>query len=233
MRKRFPQVCSIGLFLWLLTAQPTWAQQPDLARVLAQMDRAAANFHSAQANFIWDQYEKVVDDHDIQKGTVYFRRTGNELQMAADISDPKSPRYVLYSGGKVQVFQPAIDRVTQYSTGKDKAAFESLLVLGFGGSGQDLEKAFDVTYAGSEKLNGADTEKLDLVPKSEKVRNTFNRIELWIDLARGVSVQQQFFTSSGDYRLAKYSDIRLNEKIPDSTFKLKTNNKTQVVSPQG
>ena len=38
---------------------------------------------------------------------------------------------------------------------------------------------------------------------------------------------------SGDYRLAKYSNIKMNEKIPDSTFRLKTTSKTRVVSPQG
>ena len=45
--------------------------------------------------------------------------------------------------------------------------------------------------------------------------------------------QQFFFGNSGDYRLAKYSDIKMNEKIPDSVFKLKTTGKTKFISPQG
>jgi hypothetical protein len=47
-------------------------------------------------------------------------------------------------------------------------------------------------------------------------------------------VRQQLFQKSGDYRLAIYSDIRLNEKIPEAVFKLKTNSKTtfQTVSPR-
>jgi outer membrane lipoprotein-sorting protein len=78
-----------------------------------------------------------------------------------------------------------------------------------------------------------ETAKLDLVPKSDKLRNTFSHIVLWIDPARGISVQQQFFEPSGDFRLAKYSDIQLNQKIPDQVFRLKTTSKTKVVSPQG
>ena len=58
----------------------------------------------------------------------------------------------------------------------------------------------------------------ELVPKSEKVRNTFDHIWLWIDPSRGVSVQQQLFEPSGDYRLAKYSDIQLQSE--DSRFRL-------------
>ena len=94
-------------------------------------------------------------------------------------------------------------------------------------------KSFEVKYIGPEKLDGMDTAKLELVPKSVKGRNMFDHIWLWIDLSRGVSVQQQLFEPSGDYRLAKYSDIQLNQKIPDSVFKLKTTGKTKFVSPQG
>ena len=102
-----------------------------------------------------------------------------------------------------------------------------------GGGGHDMLKSFDVKYLGTEKLGDVDTVKLDLVPKSQKVRNTFQHIVLWIDPTRGVSVQQQFFDPSGDYRLAKYTEIELNQKIPDAVFKLKTTGKTKFVRPQG
>jgi outer membrane lipoprotein-sorting protein len=106
-------------------------------------------------------------------------------------------------------------------------------VLGFGGSGHDLLKSFDVKYLGTEKVGEFNSAKLDLTPKSQKVRNTFAHIVLWIDPARGVSLQQQLFEPSGDYRLAKYSTIELNQKISDSVFKIKTTPKTKTVSPQG
>ena len=224
-----------GMWLaWLLLAVTPFRAQTnaDLERVLGQMDNAAAKFRSTEAIFVWNQYAKVVDETDTQKGRIYFRRTGSDTQMAADVMEPDK-KYVVYSEGKVQLYQPKIDQVTVYNTGKDKAAVESFLVLGFGGGGHDLLKSFDVKYVGTETVDGVETAKLDLTPKSEKLRNTFARILLWIDPARGISVQQQFFEPSGDYRLAKYSDIQLNQKIPDQAFKLKTTGKTKVVSPQG
>jgi negative regulator of sigma E activity len=106
-------------------------------------------------------------------------------------------------------------------------------VLGFGGSGQDLAKAFEVTYVGRETIEGVAAAKLQLIPKSEKVRNTYNKILLWIDLDKGISVQQQFFSPQGDYRLTKYQNTDLNgKKIPDEVFKLKTTSKTQTISPK-
>lgn len=217
-----------------LSLQPATAQSGNagLEPVLSQMDKTAASFRTTQASFVSDQYQKVVDEHDLQAGKVYFRRVGDDTQMAADITEPDQ-KYVLYDGSKVQLYQPKIDQVTSYSAGKNRADFESFLVLGFGGGGHDMLKSFDVKYLGTEKLGNIDTAKLDLVPKSQKVRNTFQHIVLWIDPARGVSLQQQFFDPSGDYRLAKYTDIQLNQKIPDAVFKLKTTSKTRFVTPRG
>ena len=208
---------------------------PDAAleKVLGEMDSAAEKFRTTEASVVWDQYQKVVDEHEEQKGKVYFRRSANEIQMVADITEPDQ-KYVLFNGTKIQVYQPKIDQVTVYNTGKNRQEFESFLVLGFGGRGHDLLKSFDVKFLGNEAVEGADTAKLDLVPKVASVRNNVDHIVLWIDPARGISVQQQFFFgSSGDFRLARYSEIKVNEKIPDSVFKLKTTGKTKFISPQG
>jgi outer membrane lipoprotein-sorting protein len=205
------------------------ASSANLEQTLGQMDEAARNFRTIEATFEWDQYQKVVNDTDTEKGKVYYRRQGKDVQMAADITEPK--KYVLFSEGKVSVYEPKIDQITEYNVSRNRSEVESLLILGFGGSGHDLLKAYDVSSLGSEQVGGVNAGKLQLVPRSAKVKNNVERILLWIDPARGISVQQQFFQPGGDYRLAKYSDIRLNQKIPDSAFKLKTTNKTKVLSP--
>ena len=216
----------------LLAATFAVADPPDkLEAVLARMDQTAATFKTAQADFVWDQYQKVVEETDTQSGTIYFRRSGSDLQMAADITKPDQ-KTVLFAKGDVSVYQPRIDQLTKYSAGKNKSDFESFLVLGFGGRGHDLAKTFDVKYLGDETVQGTATSKLELVPKTQKGRNIFAKIVLWIDNARGVSVQQQFFEPSGDYRLAKYTNIKLNDKINDDVFKLKTTPNTKVIQPQ-
>jgi outer membrane lipoprotein-sorting protein len=218
--------CALSLAAW---AQATSAE---LDRVLTQMDTAAKNFRSTEASFVWDQYQRVIDDTDTQKGKIYFRREGSDTQMAAEVTEPDK-KYVLYTGGKVQVYQPKIDQVTEYSAGKNRADIESYLVLGFGGGGHELLKSYEVKYLGKETANGTAAEKLELVPKSARVHGVFARIVLWIDPSRGVSVQQQFFEPTGDYRLTRYSDIQINQKLSDNVFKLKTTGKTRFLSPQG
>ena len=218
---------------WLLTAV-AWPQSESagLEHVLTQMDGVARNFRTTEASVVTDQYQKVVDEVETQKGKIYFRREGGEIQMAADFAEPDK-KYVIYSGGKVQVYQPKIDQVNEYNPGKNRGDVESFLVLGFGGGGHDLLKSYDVKFLGQETANGVAAAKLELIPKSARLRNNIARILLWIDSARGVLVQQQLFEPGGDYRLAKYSDIQINQKLPENAFKLKTTGKTKFISPQG
>src|SRR5258707_11339595 len=157
------------------------ATPPALENVLKKMDTAAANFHTAQADFVWEQYQKVVDETDTQKGTIYYRKAGKDIEMLADIKEPER-KIVLYKDGKLQVYQPKIDQVMVYPAGANRNELESYLVLGFGGSGQDLQKAFDVSYEGEETVNSVTTAKLQLIPKIEKIRNNFSNIFRWIDL---------------------------------------------------
>ncbi len=227
MKKRI--IATLG---WLVLCAAATAQAQDLETVLNSMDKAASGFHTAQADFVADQYQKVVDDHDFQKGTIYFRKQGDSVEMAADFTSPDK-KYVLFSNGLVSYYQPAIDQVTEYSAGKNKADFESFLVLGFGGRGHDLQKSYDVHFGGMEQVQGVNSAKLELTPKSPKVKNMFNLITLWIDPALGVSVQQRFDEPSGDYRLTKYSNVQINKRISNDVFKLKTSGKTKVVKPNG
>jgi outer membrane lipoprotein-sorting protein len=212
--------------LILIAAIYSAAQSPvALDNVLKKMDATAASFQG-------DVYQKVVDETDTQKGTVYYRRAGKEIEMMADIKEPDR-KFVLYKDGKLQVYQPKIEQVMSYPAGGHRNELESYLVLGFGGSGQELKNSFEVSYEGEETVDSIATAKLQLIPKSEKFRNNFLKVFLWIDLARGISIQQKFMQTQGDYRLAKYSGIKIPAKIGNEVFQLKTTSKTKFLSPRG
>ena len=201
-----------------------------LDQVLHSMDENAAKFHSAQADFTWTPYNAVIGDNEApDKGRIYFRRQGNEIDMAA-IIQPPDDRQIIFSGGKVQVFQPKTKILDVYDTSAHKDEAETFLVLGFGSSGQDLRKSFDIKYLGDEKIGNVQTAKLELTPLSDKIKKTFPQIDLWIDPQRGVSLRQKLLQTGGDYRMADYSNIRLNDKVPDSAFKIKSSGPTKTVN---
>lgn len=208
------------------------AEPSGLERVLTQMDAAAKTFHTAQADLTAEQYTKLVDEKDTQKGKVYYERSGNQVSMAADITEPDK-QYAIYANGKAQVYNPKIDQVNEYQPGKSRSQIEAFLLLGFGGGGHSLLSTYHVKYQGSENVGGVNAAKLELTPKSQQLQNNISKILLWVDPPKGIAVQMQLFFPGGDYRLTKYSEIQLNQKLPDNAFKLKTTGKTKFVSPQG
>jgi outer membrane lipoprotein-sorting protein len=206
----------------------------DLQSVLAEMNAKAAGFKSAKADFEWVTYTKAVDIKDTQTGQVYFRRSGSDVDAAVHVSPPGS-KQVVYRDGKVSMYEPKIDQLTEHTVSKNKADIDALMSLGFGGRGDDLLKSFDVKFAGWEIIGKTKTKtaKLELVPKDPELKAKFSRVDMWVDLARDVALQQQwFFEASGDYKLARYTEIKVNNPISDDVFRLKTTKKTTVVHLQ-
>jgi outer membrane lipoprotein-sorting protein len=203
----------------------------DLESVLTQMDKKSGSFKAAQADFQADQYQKVVDETDVQKGQVFFKRSGNGIDASLKITAPAT-RYVVFKAGKLQMYDPKIDQLTERDESKNKSDVEAFMSLGFGGGGHDLLKNYDVKLAGWETVDTVKTARLELVAKSERFRGVYNKVVLWIDLDRDVSLKQQFFEPSGDYRLAHYSNIKVNSRFADDVFKIKTTSHTSVITPQ-
>jgi outer membrane lipoprotein-sorting protein len=204
----------------------------DLEKVLTQMDAAAAKFHSAQSDFQWDQFQRVVSSTDTQTGVIYFLRSGATTRMAADIqtfNGQPSKKFIVFSDGVLQFYQPQIDQMTLFRAGNKQNQYESYLTLGFGGSGSDLRKSWNIAYQGKETIDGVPTAKLDLVSKTESVRNNFSHVTIWIDPIHASSLKQIWFEPSGDSRTVFYRKIQYNKKIPSSVFKIKTTSKTQVI----
>jgi outer membrane lipoprotein-sorting protein len=229
MHSRRKLAIAASLALLLLPVRTAFAAD-DLKEVLHQLDVAAASFHTTAADFEFDSYQTdPVPDKDVQKGTVYYEHIGNSFQMAAHISEvngrPISKIYT-YSDGLLKLFEVSINQVTRIKAGK----FESYLMLGFGASGKDLADKWDITYLGSETLDGVKTDKLELIAKDPAVRKNLPKVTIWVDPVRGVSIKQIFDEGAGQYRVCVYFNFKYNKKLPGDAFKLKTNKETTYIN---
>jgi outer membrane lipoprotein-sorting protein len=197
----------------------------DVQKVLDQLNVASAKFQSAQADFTWDQFQAVVQDHQIQTGTIYLERKKGDTHVAAYIQQENgkdSAKTVTFDGSEARYYVPAIKQVTIIKAGQNKSQWESFLTLGFGGSGKDLAANWKVSLQGTETIDGVQVDKLDLVPIQASVANMFSHVTIWIDPVRGISLKQIFYEGqSGDMRTATYKNIRYNEPIAPSEFQLK------------
>jgi outer membrane lipoprotein-sorting protein len=235
----------LGLGLLLGFAVAAGAQQPGLDAVLKQMDAASAGFKSEQASFRWEIYEKVVRETTWQCGTIYFERKGGATEMGLKVAPSATStcsgeaaaaangtRTISYKSGELQMFEPGTNHLTIFHAGNNQAQYESFLTLGSGGSGHDLSKVWNITDQGTETISDGtksyNVVKLDLVAKDPANRNMFSHITIWVDPTLGISLKQQFFTPSGDYRTTYFDHIRYNQKLNEGAFAIKTNKDTQV-----
>lgn len=193
-------------------AQSNWT----LASVLHQLDREAGGFRSMTADIARTKVTVVVNDHSTETGKILVRR---DDKMRIDLTSP-DPRTILRDGDHLYLYNPRIRRVEEYDLGKHRGLVDQLLLLGFGTSGEALEKGYLVTLKGEEALDGEKTIRLELTPKSNQVRNQIDRIELWVDEGTWMPVRQVFYeTGTGDYFVMRYTHIVRNIRIPDARFK--------------
>ena len=208
---------SLCALLFSCFAANAQAKPDHLKSVLAQMDAGSRNFHSAEASILKQQYEKIVHDTTTESGMIFFLRNAGSMQVGARF-DPPNAQTLEFKNGVFRLYSAGTNHLDVYpTTGAKKAQAETYLTLGFGGSGSDLERAWTITDQGAEKLSdggsAVEVEKLDLVSHDPVVRGSFTHITIWIDLARDITLKQQFFTPSGDTQTAIYTNIRLNQKI--------------------
>lgn len=184
--------------------------------VLAMMDKSARDFHSLTADIEHIKYTAVVKDTSTETGHIFVRR---DDKMRIEILKPDS-RTILRTGDSLFVYTPKINRVEEYNLGKNRSMIDQYVRLGFGTRSEDLKKSYLVTYLGEEELDHKKTAMLELTPKSDQVRSQITKIQMWIDEASWLPIQQKFFEAgSGDYVLFHYTSVMKNLKIGDPKFK--------------
>ncbi len=180
------------------------------------MDNSAKDFRSLTAEIEHVKYTAVVKDTSIETGLIYVRK---DDKLRIDFLKP-DPRTILRNGDNLYIYTPKIGRVEEFNIGKNRAMADQYLVLGFGTKSDSLRKNYAVKFLGEEDLDGRKMALLELIPKAEEVHKQIEKIEMWVDEASWMPMQQKFFeTGSGDYFMSRYKAVMKNLKIGDSKFK--------------
>ena len=196
--------------------------------VLAMMDRSAEDFHSLTAALDHVKYTAVVKDTSTESGEIYVRK---DSKLRIDFISP-DPRTIIRNGDNLYIYTPKINRVEEFNIGKNRALADQYLALGFGTRTESLKKAYDVSLAGEEDLDGRKMALVELVPHSDEVRKQITKIVMWVDEASWLPVQQKFVEAgSGDYFLSRYKNVMKNLKIGDGKFKADWPKGTKIEKP--
>jgi outer membrane lipoprotein-sorting protein len=228
---------ALPAFLLLLpAAQPAHAADQsaaagNLQQVLQQLDQSSKSFHSATADFEWKNIQtEPVPDTDIMTGKVYYQHQGSEVRVAAHITQRDGRPYgavYTFTHGVFQLYDKQLNQVRKLQNASNLGGY---IKLGFGSSGKELQNDFQVSYLGQETVDGVKTDKLQLIFKDPKLRNTIPKVTVWIDPVRDVSLKQVFDEGEGMSKTVTFSHMEVNRSISSGEFNFKTNKQTQFIN---
>jgi outer membrane lipoprotein-sorting protein len=200
----------------LTPASPAQGTQWTVDSVLAMMDKSARDFHTLTADIEHIKYTDVVKDTSTETGKLLVRR---DEKMRIEFFQPDR-RTILRTGDSLFVFTPKINRVEEYDLGKNRDLVDQYVLLGFGTKSDNVRKSYDLNVIGETELDHKKTVQIELIPKSDQMRKQIAKIQMWIDEASWLPIQQKFFESgSGDYLIFHYTNVMKNLKIGDNQFK--------------
>jgi outer membrane lipoprotein-sorting protein len=204
-----------------------------LTDVYLRLDKAAPGFKSMTADIQRVVHTAVINDDSKETGTIKLKRQKpHDTRMLIEFTAP-DPKSVALADDIVSVYYPKIKTVQIYNVGDKRSLIDQFLLLGFGATSAELQEAYNIAWAGTENIAGQGTSHIQLVPKSKEVLVRLKQADLWLSDANGLPVQQKFVTSStGDYMVVTYANLKHNPPLTDGALKLNYPKGVQVEHPQ-
>jgi outer membrane lipoprotein-sorting protein len=192
---------------------------PDLTEILSRMNDSAKNLKTLSASLEYTKVTALVNDKSTETGQLFFRK-GKMPDILIAIKKPEG-KTILFRKNRAEIYQPKINQIQEYNLEGKSNLVEQFFLLGFGTETGELRKTYEVKYLNEEDLDGDTTAVLELTPRSEETLAQLLKVQLWVSEESWLPVQQKFFQPGGDYFLARYTSVKVNRRLPASTFQIK------------
>lgn len=195
------------------------------------MDASAKTFQSFTAKLKQIDYTDVLHESSESNGEIRVKRNKNGMIALVSFSDP-APKTMHFAGKTAEIYYPKTKIEEIYDVGKYQGAIDRWIALGFGTSGAELRRDYDIRYVGPQTVGSATATLLELTPKSDEVKKLATQVDLWIK--NGESYPLQFKAlkpGSKDYLMFVYSDVKINPALSNSDFELKVPADVRKIRP--
>src|ERR1700677_4568119 len=207
----------------ILAGPPTLAAAGDtVQQILARMDKAASEFKAMTAQVTHVDHTDVLNDDTTESGTVTMRKVQpGEMQGRVDFTVPDR-KTITFEKRRIQEYLPKINTLQVFDLDKHGEQLDRFLMIGFGTSGTELAKDYDVTVLGTETIKGQSAIRLQLNPRAAEARQYVQKIELWIpEQGDPYPLREKIFEPSRDYRLVTYDGLNINPALQPDALQLK------------
>jgi outer membrane lipoprotein-sorting protein len=198
-------------------------KDPELQRIYKQMDEREKTFRSFTAKVSQKEYTAVLKEFTIpERGEFYYKRAKDGTALLRLEFTSPGKKILTIKNSVATVYQPDINEAQIKNLGKDQDLAE-YLAIGLSQSPAKLEKSFDISYKGSETVNGASCDILIFKPKLSSIAKYFSSMTVWYKKSDGIPIQNKKEEPNGNYVLMNFSDEKLNVNVPNSKFDQKLN----------
>ena len=191
---------------------------PDLSQILSRMNEAGKRLKTLSAHLEYTKVTVLVNDRSTEEGRLFYHK-GKTPAIRIEMEQPES-KVILFKKNKAEIYLPKINQIQEYSLEQKSGLVEEFLVLGFGAETGELKKSYAVSFLKEEELGGDTTAVLELIPRKESLASQLTKIQMWVSEDSWVPAQEEFFEPGGDYLIARYKQIKVNFKLPSSTFEI-------------
>ena len=137
-------------------------------------------------------------------------KTRSEIIEPAELAGTLTVR----NGNTMWMYDPAKNQVTKMTLPEDEA-FE----MDYTKIIKDLMDENDISYKGTENLDGRSTYVIEATPKDESKREFFSKTCVWVDRENWMLLGMEMYDQDGNPMVkVQYEDVTFNTGIPDSEF---------------
>jgi outer membrane lipoprotein-sorting protein len=198
---------------------PMHAAGVTLDTVIRKVQEQQKKTSTLQADFRQEKELALLSKPEVSTGTFVYSRPNNVLwQYAA----PKKVQMVI-AGGVLTTYYADLGKAERV----DVKRFEDRIFKYMGASGaiDELARYFDFTFTDSKSKP---VYVLDLTPKNRAVSRRVRSIKLWIDKTTYLTTKIEYVEGDGDIARYEFSNIRINEPVPQSKFALQLPSNVRV-----
>jgi outer membrane lipoprotein carrier protein len=198
--------------LWFgVEAQSLTKASPDQSKKMVEAaNKATAAVKTIQCDFTQVRQSAMVKEKMTSKGKMYF--SGTNLKWA--YTTPNQYALIVRDSGQQVYIQQ--DGKTKKAEGQSAQLFKGIAQIVMGSvTGAALSENGDFTV---EMFTQGDKWVAKLTPKQPKLKKMFTSIYLYFNDKHNAVTKVEMKEANGDTTTITFSNTKLNEKIPDTTF---------------
>ncbi|MBZ5609070.1 MAG: outer membrane lipoprotein carrier protein LolA [Acidobacteriia bacterium] len=219
----------------LVSAPAAPSGSESLKALLARMDKAAGEFKAMTAQFTYVTHTEVLNEDNTETGTTIMKKVqSGEVQGIVDFVSPDK-HTLTFEKRRVKIYYPKIQSLEVYDLDKHGEHVDKFLMVGFGTSGAELARDYDMSVVATETMKDQPELRaiqLRLVPKSGEARQYVKSMDLWIpEQGDPYPVREKILLPSGDYRIVTYAGKKINPPLQPDALQLKLPPGVKTVYP--